>query len=152
MSHTFPSDDDISELIERFGRAAAAYIRGDTREYFDLIPHTTDFSLMPPYGGEPVIGGSRTDAEIEATSRYFHSGEADLDVVQTLVGQDMVVLVAVERQHGEVGDFPDQDWSLRVTLVFVRQDGQWKMAHRHADALVRPITMEQMAELARGTS
>ena len=62
----------------------------------------------------------------------------------------MVVLVAIEGQHGEVGGFPNQDWSLRVTLVFVRQDGEWKLAHRHADALVRPITMDRLAELARG--
>jgi ketosteroid isomerase-like protein len=152
MSDAIPSNNDISELIERFGRAAAAYIRGDIREYFDLIPHTSDFTLMPPYGGEPAfVGGTRTDEEIEATSRYFHSGEAKLEVVQTLACQDMVVLVAIERQHGEVGEFPDQDWSLRVTMVFVWQDGQWKMAHRHADALVRPITMDRMSELARGT-
>jgi hypothetical protein len=36
---------------------------------------------MPPNGGEPAIGGnSRTEEEIEATSRFFHSGEADLKV------------------------------------------------------------------------
>jgi ketosteroid isomerase-like protein len=96
------------------------------------------------------VGNIRTEEEMEATSRFFHSGEADLEVAQTLVGQDMVVLVAIERQHGEVGEFPEQDWSLRVTLVFVRQDGEWKLAHRHADGLVRPITMDRLAELARG--
>ena len=96
-----------------------------------------------------LVGGTRTDEEIEATSRYFRSGEGHLEVVQTLVGQDMVVVVAIEHQHGEVGDFPDQDWSFRVTLVFVRQDGQWKLVHRHADALVRP-TMDRLAGLAGG--
>ena len=151
MSETAAPDDDIKELTDRFGRAAAAYIRGDIREYLDLIPHTTDCSLMPPYGGEPqIVGNNPTDEQIEATSSFFHSGEAQLEVTQTLVSKDMVVLVAVERQHGEVGEFPDQDWSLRVTLVFVRQDGHWKLAHRHADALVRPISMERVAELARG--
>ena len=151
MTQALPPNDDIAELIERVGRAAAAYIRGDIRGYFDLIPLTSDCSLMPPYGGElAIVGNSRTEEEIEATSRFFRSGEATLEVAQTLVGQDMVVLVAIERQHGEVGEFPDQDWSLRVTLVFVRQDEQWKLAHRHADALVRPITMDRLAELARG--
>jgi ketosteroid isomerase-like protein len=151
MSQALPPNDDIAELVERVGRAAAAYIRGDIRGYFDLIPMTSDCSLMPPYGGEPaIVGNIRTEEQIEATSRFFHSGEADFEVAQTLVGQDVVVLVAIERQHGKVGEFPDQDWSLRVTLVFVRQDGQWKLAHRHADGLVRPITMDRLAELARG--
>lgn len=143
--------DDVAELVERFGRAADAYIRGDIREYFDLIPHTDDCTLAPPYGGVPtVVGATRTDEQIEATSQFFRSGEAMLEVVNTIVGQDTVVLVAVERQHGEVGDFPDQDLSLRVTLVFVRQGGEWKLAHRHADGLVQPITMERLLELTRG--
>ena len=58
--------------------------------------------------------------------------------------------VAVERQGGEVGDYPAQDWSLRVTLVFRREGSEWRLAHRHADALVHPISFDQLAELARG--
>jgi hypothetical protein len=40
------------------------------------------------------------------------------------------VLVAIERQHGEVGGLTDQDWSLRVTLVFQRKgrNGSWYTA------------------------
>jgi hypothetical protein len=52
--------------------------------------------------------------------------------------------------NGEVGDYPAQEWSLRVTLVFRREGPEWRLAHRHADALVHPITFDQLAELARG--
>jgi len=98
MSEALPPNDDIAELIKRFGRAAAAYIGGDIRGYLDLISHTSDCSLMPPYGGEPaIVGNNRTEEQFEASSRFFHSGEADLEVAHTLVGQDMVVLVAIER-------------------------------------------------------
>jgi len=71
MSQALPPNDDIAELIERFGRAAAAYISGDIRGYLELIPHTSDCSLMPPYGGEPtIVGNSRTEEQIEVTSRF----------------------------------------------------------------------------------
>jgi ketosteroid isomerase-like protein len=63
---------------------------------------------------------------------------------------DLVVLVGVERQHGEVGGLPRQDWSLRVTLVFRRVDDGWDLVHRHADALVQPIPFEHVGQLARG--
>ena len=63
---------------------------------------------------------------------------------------DLVVLVGIERQHGQVGGLPDQDWSLRVTLVYRRATGGWELLHRHADPLVRPIPFEHCAELARG--
>ena len=60
------------------------------------------------------------------------------------------MLVAVERQHGEVGDLPHQDWSLRVTIVFRRAGDRWQIVHRHADPLVREIPFTDFAELARG--
>jgi ketosteroid isomerase-like protein len=53
-------------------------------------------------------------------------------------------------QHGLVGGLPEQDWSLRVTLVFRRDDGAWRLLHRHADPLVHGISLEQTAALARG--
>jgi ketosteroid isomerase-like protein len=59
--------------------------------------------------------------------------------------------VGVERQHGTVGGLPDQDWSLRVTLVFRREGADWRLVHRHADALVHSIGMEQLSLLARGS-
>jgi ketosteroid isomerase-like protein len=62
----------------------------------------------------------------------------------------LVVLVAIERQHGEVGGLPDQDWSLRVTLVFRRDGSEWRLVHRHADPLVRGISPELLAAIARG--
>ena len=71
-------------------------------------------------------------------------------MVQTIASGDLAVLVAIERQHGEAGGLPDQDLSLRVTLVFRREDAGWRLVHRHADPLVHGITFAQLAALARG--
>jgi ketosteroid isomerase-like protein len=62
----------------------------------------------------------------------------------------MVVLVLVERQHGQVGGLPDQDWSLRVTMVFRRSNHKWFLVHRHADPLAHEIGFQRAAEIARG--
>ena len=72
--------------------------------------------------------------------RIIQNGEAELEVVQTYTSGDLVVLVVIERQHGEVGGLPDQDWSLRVTWVFRREGSQWRQVHRHADPLVYGIS------------
>lgn len=61
-----------------------------------------------------------------------------------------MVLAVIERQHVEVGGLPDQDWSLRVTLVYRREGSEWHLAHRHADPLVKGISLEQAAAIARG--
>jgi ketosteroid isomerase-like protein len=105
---------------------------------------------MAPFGGGPIRGVDTSPERLAALARYFRNGEAELEVVETYASGDLVVLVAIERQHGEVGGLPDQDWSLRVTLVFRRDGSEWEQVHRHADPLVHGISLEQLAALARG--
>jgi len=147
------TDQELTELIEQTAEAASALIRGNVRRYLTLIRHADDYTLMAPSGGEPRRGFDDSDQAVDALAGYFRgSGEAELEVFESYRSGDLVVLVAIERQHGEVGGLPDQDWSLRVTLVFRREESDWRLAHRHADALVHPIDMEQLAKLARGSA
>ena len=143
-------EQDLAELVRRVDEATDAYIRGDVRHYLSLFDHLDDYTLMPPYGGQTQHGATYSDEALEQTSRFFASGEGRLELEHAYTSGDLVVLVGVERQHGEVGGLPDQDWSLRVTLVLGRAGDRWQMVHRHADPLVRQIPFEHCAELARG--
>lgn len=150
MADTTITQDDLDALIQRTSDAAKAYIRGDMRTYFSLIRHGDDYTLMSPFGGDVERGFDTSPERIAALERFFRSGEAELEVVQTYASGDLVVLVAIERQHGEIADLPDQDLSLRVTWVFQRDESGWRQVHRHADPLVHPIGLEQLAALMRG--
>ncbi len=141
---------DIDELVEVMRDAASAYIGGDVRRYFELMKHADDFTLMDPFGGETTRESVATEERIAALEDFFRGGECTLEVVHTYASGNLAVLVVVERQHGEVGGYPAQDWSLRATLVFRREDAVWHLVHRHADPLVHPIALAQLAELARG--
>jgi ketosteroid isomerase-like protein len=150
MAQSTVSEEEIAALIQRTADAAKTYIRGDMRMYFTLIQAEDDYTLMSPFGGEPERGVATSPERLDALERFFQGGEAELEVVATYASGDLVVLVVIERQHGEVGGLPDQDWSLRVTWVFRRDGGEWRQVHRHADPLVHPISLEQLAALARG--
>lgn len=143
---------EVDELVEVMREAASAYIGGNVRHYFELMRHADDFTLMSPLGGETVRASSISDIDeqIAAEEEFFHGGECDLEMVECYASRGLAVLVAVERQHGHVGSLPPQDWSLRVTLVFRREDGKWRLVHRHADPLVHPMDFDQLAALARG--
>ena len=142
---------DLDDLVAVMAEAASAFINGDMKVYFDLMKHADDFTLMSPTGGETIHGPDVSDEQMEESARFFKRGECTLEVEQTYASGDLAVLVAIERQHGEVGDYPEQDLSLRLTLVFRRVGSDWRLVHRHADALVHPISIDHLLELARGT-
>ncbi|SNY47823.1 nuclear transport factor 2 family protein [Paractinoplanes atraurantiacus] len=140
---------DLSPLLDRVDAAARCLIEGDARGYFDLLPHAGDYTLMSPYGGDVDHGATVTDEAVAGIAAWFQGGEVELEVVAAHHSADLAVLVLIERQHGRIGGL-DQDWSLRVTLVFRRADDRWLLLHRHADALTHRIDHDTLAALARG--
>ncbi|WP_338826798.1 nuclear transport factor 2 family protein [Bradyrhizobium sp. 27S5] len=145
-----PADSAPDELIRRTEQAMSAFMRGDMTTYLGLIKHGDDFSLMQPFGGFPSEGFDPSPEHIARLAGYFKGGETKLELVKSYASRDIIVLSMIERQHGEVGGLPDQDWSLRVTLVYRRSDADWHLVHRHADPLVHRISLAQAAALARG--
>jgi ketosteroid isomerase-like protein len=143
------SDDELAELVSQTEEATTAFMRGDMDRYLELTPHARGFTLMNPFGGPPARYEDRTES-LRAAADYFKAGEAKLEVAEAHAWDDTVVLVMIERQHGEVGGLPDQDWPLRVTQVYRRDGSDWLLVHRHADPLAHGVGLEQAAVLARG--
>jgi ketosteroid isomerase-like protein len=150
MAHGSITDEDFADLVRRTAEANSAFMRGEMDRYLALVTHADDYTLMAPFGGAPVRGFDASSGRLAELSRYFKAGTSELELVQTYASGDMAVLVTIERQRGEVGGLPEQDWSLRVTQVYRREGSEWLLAHRHADPLVNNIGLEQAAAIARG--
>ena len=148
MAHGNITDEALTELIRRTEEATSAFMRGDMDRYLALTPHARGFTLMNPLGGPPKRYEDRTES-LRAAAGYFKAGEASLELADTHVWGDTVVLMMIERQHGEVGGLPDQEWPLRVTQIYRRDGSDWQLVHRHADPLVRTVDLEEAAALAR---
>ena len=140
---------EVAELIGQSQQANAALLRGDFRQYLELITHSDDYTLMSPFGGTPTHGPQITCERWEEIGRFFKNGSLTQELVQSYASTDMVVLATIERAHVEVGGLPAQPWALRVTLVYRRDESGWRLAHRHADPLVNGISLEHAAALAR---
>ena len=150
MTSTGISDDDIAELIDSWSRAAQLYMDGDLRGYVAIARHAEDYTLMAPNGGDTRTGFDGSDEAVEWTARMFRGGQAEFVAFKTYRSGDLAVLVGVERQSGTFGDLPRQDWSMRLTLVFRREGTGWRLVHRHADPLVRPLKDEVFVAIFRG--
>jgi ketosteroid isomerase-like protein len=140
--------EELAELIRRTEEATSAFMRGDMNRYLELTPHARGYTLMQPGGGAPTRYEDRSGS-LRAAAGYFRAGEAKLELFEAHTWGDTVVLVMIERQHGEVGGLPDQDWPLRVTQVYRRDGSNWLLVHGHADPLVSARGLEEFAALTR---
>ena len=138
------------ELIRRTEAQAVAFMRGEMDEWSRMVRIANDFTLMQPFGGPASHGFDASPERLAQLAKYFRNGDAKLELVQSYASDGLVVLVMIERQHGEVGGLPNQDWSLRVTQVYRKHGSEWQLVHRHADPLVQNIGLEAAAAIARG--
>jgi len=150
MENARADTEDLDALVHNTAEANSALLRGDIERYAALVNHSHDFTLMAPFGGKPTRGFDRSSAHLAELKRFFRSGEGEVELVEAYATRDMVALALIERQHAEVGGLRDQEWSLRVTLVYRRDGSRWQLVHRHADPLVKGVTLEQAAAIARG--
>ena len=142
--------DDVAQLIERAVAKNAAFMRGDMERWHSLVNIAPDFTLMQPFGGPASRGFDASPERLAELARFFKNGETALEVVQTYASDGLVVLVMLERQQADVGGLPHQDWSLRVTEVYRKYGAEWQLVHRHADPLLRRVSLHEAAILARG--
>ena len=142
------TDEELAGLVRRTEEAAGGRMRGDMNRYLDLVHHAAGFTLLPPTGGPASRHQDRT-AEFSGWVSPFADGEARLEHVEIHAWGDTVVLARIERQHGRVGNQPDQNLSMRVTHVYRRDGSDWELVHRHADPLVAMISPDQLHELMR---
>lgn len=88
-----------------------------------------------------MLGAARTVsgwAEVEHLFDWlagnFSNGAYQFEVVAAGVSGDLGYVVGHERTTASVSGGPPTAYELRVTLIFRREDGEWREAHRHADA------------------
>jgi ketosteroid isomerase-like protein len=78
-----------------------------------------------------------------AASNYRDGEIVGFENVAKYVTPELAYIVEVERYKAKVGGGEElAPIALRVTSIFRREDGGWKIVHRHAD----PITTAQPAE------
>jgi ketosteroid isomerase-like protein len=135
--------DDLDEVIEQSHLTLGEIVKGNPEPFKMVYSHREDVSLANPFG-PPVRGWEQAAATIERAASNYKDGESvGFENVAKYVTPELAYIVEVERYKAKVGGGEElAPISLRVTSIFRREDGVWKIVHRHAD----PITTAQPAE------
>jgi ketosteroid isomerase-like protein len=66
-------------------------------------------------------------------SKFSNCKSFEYEVVAAGVSGDLAYIVGFEHTSVSIANAP-QSYTLRVTQIFRREDGEWKVVHRHADS------------------
>jgi ketosteroid isomerase-like protein len=80
-------------------------------------------------------------------SRFSNCESFEYEVLAAGVSGDLAYIAGIEHTTAAVGDAPAQAYQLRVTTVFRREGGRWRVVHRHADPV--PDSQPTHAQLGR---
>ena len=134
---------EFGQVIEHQHGAVDEFARGNDEPLAKLWSRRDDVTLGNPFG--PFVRGFEQVAEtMHRAAAYYRDGEASgFEQLAKHVTADLAYIVEVERFNAKIGGREDvTPLSLRCTSIFRREDGNWKLVHRHAD----PITTPQPAE------
>jgi ketosteroid isomerase-like protein len=106
----------------------------------------------PP--GPPVKGVDAVWQHMDRAASLISAGQdytfASIAVVETA---DLAYEVGIERNMVKIGAATEKvPISLRVTTVFRREGGEWKIVHRHADPITEERSLQSLAQRAEHPS
>ncbi|HVY67239.1 MAG TPA: DUF4440 domain-containing protein [Gammaproteobacteria bacterium] len=133
------SDPAILGFLQRLADATESFNKGDPAPYVALMSPTSDLTLMGGAGGyEKGITQIKPRLEFITQQRRSDGNKATIDYISIVAVGDMAYTVAIERRllraSGQSEPVKDE---LRATTVLRREQGEWRLIHRHADPLVQ---------------
>lgn len=128
------TDNKFKDFQKDREQAATAYVRGDASKLDALVPHEGSASFHSPRG-DTVVGAEDVAARYRADAKAFRSnGTTELEVIQQAHDSDLAFWTGFQKARVQVADAPQPvEMRIRVTEIFRRLDGDWRLVHRHAD-------------------
>ena len=77
------------------------------------------------------------DVFLKLAESFSQAGSSDIDLIAADVSGDLAYTVHREITSTSVNGQP-RDYVLRVTQIYRREDGDWKVVHRHGDSGPEP--------------
>jgi ketosteroid isomerase-like protein len=135
--------NDYDLPMYEYRRAGLEITKGNPDVYKSLWSRRDDVTLANPFG-PPVRGWEAVSARLDlAASNYRDGQDYEFENISTVVTRELAYTVEIERIRTRVGGSNDLTAiAIRATTVFRREDGTWKVTHRHGD----PITSMPPAE------
>ena len=136
-------ENEIREASKQNGIAMNQMVKGDASQVLALWSHSANVTALHPTGSREV-GWDAVQASFENFSKLASDGTFELRDQHITVAGDLAIETGTEHVKGKLGGHV-YDIQPRVTNIYSKQDGGWKMIYHHSE--VAPGLLEVMGKL-----
>ena len=134
---------DLTKFIEQDHLALDAFVKGDPEPLKNLYSRRDDVVIANPFG-PPAKGWEKAAETMDRAATNFRDGEASgFERVTEYATADLGYILEIERFRSKIGGGDKLvPFGFRVTTIFRREEGAWRIVLRHADTITsaRPPT------------
>ncbi len=125
--------DFLNDVMPRLQEAEAALHKGDVELRLQMWSQRDPVTV---FGAWMSDGGWQDVSKLfrNLATRFSESVSYDIELIAAGASGDLAYTVAYEHNTVAVDGEP-RTYTLRVTQIYRREDGEWKLAHRHGDEL-----------------
>ena len=126
--------ESFRDLIEEIQhRAEAALVRGDVGPRIEMWSHNEPVSLFAAVGPSKA-GWSELEPMFRSVAARLSGGEdVSYEMMAFDVSADMAWTAGFVRFTGSIDGAPPTPYALRITHIYRRETGQWKVVHEHSN-------------------
>jgi len=123
----------FDEFLAQCHDALAHQGNGDSAPFLSLWAHDGTPTIMAAVGGYQK-GFEEISSVLSGVSQTLDWDGFEPETLAIGVGDDLAFTVELERMSRTVDGAPEE-MTVRATQVYRREDGSWKVIHRHGDVL-----------------
>jgi hypothetical protein len=107
---------------------------GKSEKYKALWSHADNVSISGGFGGDVERGWTNVSKRLDWAATQFSQGKNTIERLIVYSNGDLAYVVQLEHIKFKVpATGADATRDFRVTMVFRREGGRWRIVHRHAD-------------------
>ena len=128
---------DFTAFLGRLDAAQLELQNGRPAPFKAVWSRADDVTLSGGFGGKIEKGWDAVSQRLDWVGTQFSNGTNRIDRLVSTVSGDLAYVIQGESLRFRVpGQATDSSREYRVTMVFRREAGEWRMVHRQADSQV----------------
>jgi len=131
-----PDQQHFERFMQHRDSVARAYVRGDASPLARIVAGADPATFFGPQGGLAEGADAVASRYLNDAKAFDSSSDSHLEVLHMSATAGLAYWVGIQRAKVQMRGQPEpRRFDLRITELFRREGDDWKLIHRHADAL-----------------